>query len=449
MGTLRTIRRNMARMLGVTFSGDRDLYQTLGYKKELLFHDYWQKYERNETAAAIIDRPAQRAWSAGVKIQENAEIEETAFEQAVQELMDSDSLNVLQRMQQADKLSRIGRYGVILLGFSDVTGVDGYLQPVTAQTGLKLLYMRAYSEESAQINQYETDPQNERYGMPHYYSIRATAGSSTDSLTVHYTRVIHVVPDPLNNDVYGTPELKAVFNRLEDLEKLLGGSAETYWQNARPGYAGTIAEDTELPEGVEEKIKEQIEEYQHGIRRFLFSQGMQLQSLTQQVSDPKNHVEVQVQQISVKTGIPKRVLMGSEAGELSSGQDKSQWDELVQDRRDNFAARSILRPFINRLMEVGVLPEVEDYQVEWPPLSAVDEKKQSEIALDKARTIKEYASEPMAQSIMTRRQFLKLVMALDEEEIGAVEEEELEMIQREQQAFDDDEDADPAEPTEE
>ena len=63
-------RSNLASRLGVmTYGGDRDLYQALGYPKTLTFTDnYLPQYIRNEVAKAIIDRPVRAAWRGGLSV---------------------------------------------------------------------------------------------------------------------------------------------------------------------------------------------------------------------------------------------------------------------------------------------------------------------------------------------------------------------------------------------
>jgi hypothetical protein len=50
--------------------------------------------------------------------------------------------------------------------------------------------------------------------------------------------------------------------------------------------------------------------------------------------------------ISAGTGIPQRVLMGSEQGKLAAKQDRANWDNRVTDRQTDFAGPLVLRPFV-------------------------------------------------------------------------------------------------------
>jgi hypothetical protein len=62
-----------------------------------------------------------------------------------------------------------------------------------------------------------------------------------------------------------------------------------------------------------------------------------------------------MQSISTKTGIPTRLLMGSELGELASTQDRANFQEVVNQYRANHLTK-IFRDVISRLINAGVVP---------------------------------------------------------------------------------------------
>jgi hypothetical protein len=129
------------------------------------------------------------------------------------------------------------------------------------------------------------------------------------SITVHYSRVVHIVDDIVESEIEGSPRLEAVFNRLMDLEKLVGGDAEMFWRGARPGYSGVAGKDYQVTDATMTDLKDQVDEFEHNLRRILISEGIDLKALAQQIADPATHVDVQIQMIAAATGIPKRVLV--------------------------------------------------------------------------------------------------------------------------------------------
>lgn len=403
------------RMDGVQYGGNRDLYQALGYPRDLTVQEHFlPKYVRHDIAKAIIDRPVKAAWRGGLRIQEKgAKGVETPIQKAWDKLETEHQLQTV--LRRVDKLTGIGHYGILLLGLND----SGDLSlPVTSKSN-KLNYIKPLSEVSATIAEYETDIKNKRYGKPTMYNVvlGSVKGSRT-SVPVHHTRIIHITEDLLEDEVLGTPRLEAVYNRLIDLEKIVGGDSEMYWRGARPGFQGKVEKDfTMTPQG-EKDVQDQFDEYENNLRRFLFLEGVDIKEFKQQVSDPSKNVDVQIQMISSVTGIPKRILVGSERGELSSSQDKEEWNLWVQSRREEFMEPSIVRPVVNRFMELGILPTVEQYVILWDELFAMGPKEKAEIAQLVANAIRYYTATPAAEYILPKEMFLTRLLGLTREELA-------------------------------
>jgi len=318
-----------------------------------------------------------------------------------------------------DRLTGIGRYGVLLLGLDDVKDQQGFVNPVK-EGQRKLLYVKPFGENSAKIATYETNPSNPRYGMPKIYSIEVAdvASGSSSIVKVHYSRCLHILEDHLESEVMGIPRLEAVFNRLYDLEKLVGGDAEMFWRGARPGFQGNVDADYQMTETMKNDLKEQIDEYEHNLRRILVNEGVDLKALAQQIADPENHVKVQFMMISAVTGIPQRILSGSERGELASTQDTSEWKTYVQSRREDHVEPHIIQPFADRLIELKILPKPENgYTVDWLDLFSISEKDRVDIGKARANAIREYTTNPMAQSIIPPEAFFEYCLGFSQGQI--------------------------------
>lgn len=419
-----------------TYGGARDIYQALGYMTSIKYTDFYARYKRQDMAKAIIDRPATITWSGKLTLTEPNVIDGD-FEKAWNDL--NKELKVKSRLVRLDKLVGIGKYGVLLLGLDDVSNGAGFARPVTSGAR-KLHYLKPYGEGSAEILEYEKDPTSSRYGLPLLYLIggKTTEGSATvedtTPIRVHYTRVIHVAGDLLESEVFGTPKLEAVFNRLMDLEKLVGGDAEMFWRGARPGFAGKVDPEFMMTPETKKELQEQITEYENDLRRILVNEGVDLESLAQQIADPKNHVDVQISMISAVTGIPKRILIGSERGELSSGQDRSEWLSFVETRRRDYAEPLILRPVVDKFIEYGILPKPkeDDYAIQWEDLLALTEKDKMEIGKGRASALKEYATNPVASAMVPFKAFVRYFLGLADEDILAIKQMQDEEIGEEQ-----------------
>jgi len=233
---------------------------------------------------------------------------------------------------------------------------------------------------------------------------------------------------------------QAVFNRLKDLEKLMGGSAEMFWRGARPGYQAVVDSDYNLSTETQAGFQDQVDEFENNLRRIMAMKGMKLESLTTQVSDPTAHVQIQLQMISAVTGIPIRVLTGSERGELASSQDRNSWFELIQERREEDAEIKIVRPFVDRCIEYGILPAPDsgpdagnEYMVGWADLWSQSEKEKAEIGKIRAESIKAYASVPMNQDILPPETFYDLIMGWNADQIELITQ-QVEAMEKEEEA---------------
>ena len=413
-------RAQLAARLGQSYGGDRDLYQALGYPLSLTYQDYWSRYSRQDIAKAVIDRPVKATWQGQLELIESEDANKTPFEQAWNDLNNKFKLRSL--LARVDRLTGIGRYGCLLLGLDDVIDQQGFVNPV--RSGKRdLLYIKPFGEESAKIDTYESNPTNPRYGMPLIYSVQVAdvASGSSSTVRVHYSRMIHVLEDHLESEVMGIPKLEAVFNRLMDLEKLVGGDAEMFWRGARPGYQAMVDKDYTMTQGTKDDLKDQIAEYENNLRRILINEGVDLKALAQQIADPENHVKVQIMMISAVTGIPQRILAGSERGELSSAQDSGEWKTYVQSRREDHAEPHIIRPFTDRLIELKVLPTpAVEYKVDWLDLFSISEKERVEIGKSRANAIREYTTNPMAESVLPPDAFFEFCLGLSTGQIELI-----------------------------
>lgn len=428
-------RANLAAGLGKQYGGDRDIYQALGYKTILNYSDYWTQYTRQDIAKAIIDRPVKATWQGQLELIESEDADKTVFEKAWYDL--NKKLKLRSLLSRVDRLTGIGRYGVLLLGLDDVVDQTGFVKPVSKSGKRTLLYVKPFGEQSAKIDTYENNPNNERYGMPLIYSVEVAdiASGSSSVVRVHYSRMIHILEDHLESEVMGIPKLQSVFNRLFDLEKLVGGDAEMFWRGARPGYQGNVDKDYTMTQATKNDLKEQIDEYENGLRRILINEGIDLKSLAQQIADPTGHLDIQLTMISAVTGIPKRILSGSERGELASTQDSGEWKTYVQSRREDHAEPHIIRPFTDRLIELKVLPAPEsgDYKVDWLDLFSISEKERVEIGKSRANAIREYTTNPMAESVIPPDAFFEFCLGLSQGQIDLVKKQLSAGISKEQE----------------
>jgi hypothetical protein len=109
---------------------------------------------------------------------------------------------------------------------------------------------------------------------------------------------------------------------------------------------------------------------------------MDAKNLVSQLGDPKNEVDILLSLISAGTGIPKRILIGSEVAQLASKNDRNNWGDKVESHQINFLNSIFIRPFIDYMVSFGIVkePKKKTYTIEWKDTIITDVKTQAEVA---------------------------------------------------------------------
>ena len=410
----------------------RDYDKECGYPttSNIRVEDYKRAYDRDPIASRINDCLPDECWKVQPTVYEDDAESVTEFEQAWDNLarslrgrsfyQDEKGSPVWEYLNRLDRLCGIGSFGVLLLGLNDIgegetlekpvvgfkewnltstEELDPYNRQVEAnETDLdglesltspqqkpaaagppQLLFVRVFDESLVDITQYDANVASPRYGQPVMYELtfinpddqaKGGVGLPLSTQRVHWTRIIHVADNLSSSEVFGDPRMRTVWNRVIDLTKLYGGSAEMYWKGAFPGISlnidpkmgGDIQVDTD-------GIRDAMWKYTNSLQRWFALAGVSATSLSPQVVDPTQQINVQLEAICVKLAIPKRIFMGSERGELASSQDAGSWNDRLKGRQEGFITPRIIIPFVDRLIHIGILPEPEGFSVSWPDVS--------------------------------------------------------------------------------
>lgn len=414
----------------------RDIDLECGYPKELTTEHYRLLYDREGIAKRIVTLFPEESWVNDPEVFETEDPSQTVFETALEELLET--LQLWSNLSQVDKLSGIGRFGVMLLGLDDgkslskpVEGIDEKGNKV-GKAQRKLLYLRSFDEALVTIKSIEKDQTNPRFGKPTMYSMsfdsiaksRTSVGEITASTgqddMVHWSRVIHVFDNRETSEVYGVPRMQTLFNRLYDLRKLAGGSGEMFWKGAFPGISFEMdANARALTDPQKAALRDEVANYMDGLQRMLLTQGVKANSLPPQAVDPKNHVAVQLELISIALGIPKRIFMGSEQSQLASSQDTKAWNKRVARRQNKYLTPYLIRPTIDRLIAFGILPEPKEYFVRWPDLDAPSEKDQADVLAKKMEAFSKYIAGGV-DSLIPPEEFLTMFANLSVDEVKQI-----------------------------
>lgn len=464
---------------------NKNIYREAGYPQgEFLGWDTYQPlFNREGIAKRVVEAWAKQSWQVNPCVYEDEDPDiTTPFEEDWDEIaktldredpnpeggfQDEEGAVLWNYLRRLDIQSGIGQYGILLLGFDDgaplseaVKGIAemnsmaatfsqvdntgkkewkepdfSNLQPyrlvnnATAKKR-KLLYMRVFPEQLADIIEIERNPTSPRYGKPIRYRLSfndpaagqsSTAGIVTQAITVHWTRVIHFTDDPTSSEVFGVPRMQQVLNHILGLQKLYCSSPEMFYKGAFQGlFFGT---DPALGAKVkinESKLKDSIENFQNGLQRYLYANGLTVQQLAPAVADPTGQVMVQLQGIAIALDMPMRIFMGSERGELASGQDEDSHTDNVRARNNNILSPRMVSVLVSRLILVGVCRRpATGFKIKWPDAAKQSKQQIADCAATETTAISTYVTAG-CDALIPPLQFFTEVLGWEDEKAKAV-----------------------------
>lgn len=409
-------RMSLAMRAGLSFGGKRNLWQSFGYPEGIGPQDIMRMYNRGGIARRVAQAYPNAVWSRPPILWSKDDPEWSA--EFAQFMVDAGAWIALYRL---DILASLGTYGVLLLG----TNKSNLRQELKGPA--KIMFLQAYSEQNAQVTAWDGAETSPNFGKPSMYRLnpendsRQFYGSNFGSmplrrpLDVNWTRTIHVCHGALENDIFGRPVYADIWNYLIDLEKVVGSAAESYWMTANRGMHADVDKEMALDPKDAADLSDEIDEYQHGLRRFIRTRGVDVKSLGTDTADPRGAYEVLLTLISGTKGIPRRTLTGSEAGQLASAQDKGNWAERVGEYRTLHAEPAILKPFVQRMIEIGAVRKPNgDVKTYWPDAYQMSPLERGQTSAQTARTIanivKMMESEnPKVQALLTIQEIRAII----------------------------------------
>ncbi len=334
----------------------RDYNRTFGYPRNITYNQSLNRTKRNGIAKRLLEKPAVDTWSDPPCL-----IGKKVFIERFNEVISS--CDLFNKMYELDKLAGMDSYAIMVIGLKGDT--SDMSQPVSFNEGAEVAYLQQYPAFLAPVKQWIDDVNNPRYNMPESYSIRNTSGRGSKEVIIHHSRVLHVAEGSLVNNIFGHPRLWTHWNTLDDLVKVVGGSAEMHWFAAYMGLHVNIPGDKQLKPGTEANLNRQLSDYHDGIGKAIRTRDVEITPLGGTTVDPSGLFQVLLSSLAIESGIPLRILLGTEAGALSSEQDRANWAKEVDNRRNLFIEPIFLNPMLRLLVNMGVLPEEPGLQWEW------------------------------------------------------------------------------------
>lgn len=387
-------RINFASQLGFdTYSGSRNLFQALGYSFNLTTQNYRERYNRGDIAETIIEYWPNETWTSvtpEIIVEDEDPSILTPFEKESRELLTR--LDAIDKFRRADILAGLGEYSCLLIGINSPQAPLLSSELPRSLKSKQIVSLTPLAQDHCSIDEskLESDVTSSRWGLPTYYNLTLPdAKLSLSNRLVHWSRIIHITHKPLESDTHSKPTLQIIWNRLVDLDKIIGSIAEAIWRgksrmhfNLDPKY--TMSPDSKID------LKNKIDEMVHGLRDVLETTGMNVNMLQSSIPQVGSIIDAIEDIVSGVTRIPRRVLFGSERGELASSQDRKNKQDTLTSRRTSFGNR-VLRSFVDRLTFYGALSTPISYQIIWPSEDELSED-------EKANTAKTIAEANKAQT---------------------------------------------------
>jgi len=381
---------------GMQYGGARDMYAVLGYTRFLQQHDYVARYLRQDMAQRLINQPVMSTWADPPEI-----LADQAFSDAWQTLTNPtlSGINVWQQIIRLDKLAGLGQFALLVFGFDDGQPLD---RPLTSGAKRKILYLQPYAEAAVRVREYNEDNRSPRFGLPEVYTVSpgrfrpemrtGNQGYSYSSeygrrqFDVHASRVLHVAEGLLEDPVYGRSRLEVVTNLLDDLLKIVGGGSEAFWLVANRGMQIDVDKEMDLSPDDQANLQQEVEDYQHEIRRFIRTRGVKINPLAGKMTDPQGAFNNVIALLSAASGIPQSILVGSSRGETVSQQDRAAWSERVSERVTEYADPVVLRPFLDVCINAGTLPKPTSIKINWPEAFKLNPLERAQTSAQMARS---------------------------------------------------------------
>lgn len=355
-------------------------WREYGYPAQLTFRDFYRAYDRQGLAHGVVHLLADKCMETPPRIVQDGEDEsaeaETPWEKEFAAF--AKRVKLWRAIHRADVRRLVGHFSAILLHIADSKQWDAEATP-----NKKVVKLTPVWEGQLTASSFDEDETSETYGdvLEWIYDESAVLDEDTDlrrarKLTVHHSRIVLV------GDYYGGRSfLKAGYNSLINMEKILGGSGESFLKNAsRQLHLGfdkdvdlaKIAKTYGVPVDELQTVFDQAaRDVNQGIDSILVTQGGTASPLTSSVPQPQEHYNVNLQDAAAAFQIPAKIISGMQTGERASTEDARQFNQRCNGRRAGDLTDDTAR-IIEHLIKWGLItpPPNSEFTVVWDDLTA-------------------------------------------------------------------------------
>lgn len=379
-------RQRLAEIFGGSLDAKRPTaWVSYGYRDELTFDDYLNGYTRHPAAHGAIHRLLDGCWQKKPRIKQSEAEDVTDWETKLKGIFKA--LKAWSKLRDFDRRNMIGRYAGLIYRLSDGQALD---QPVTAAANL--VEIVPVYEGQLKVTEWDSDVNSNTYGKPRMYQYRKkvlkgdTQAQPDEWANVHPDRVQIMAEGSVGDMFDGVPMLRAGFNALVDLEKVGGGSAESYLKNSSRAVTftydpqatpATIGENGQTV-SVKDAHEAQVRALNSNIDAAIVTQGATVGTLQTTIADPTGSFNVAANLFAASVRLPFTVVFGQQTGRLASDEDRRDAAERYKARQDN-ELTPMLTEFVNAVIRFGMIEDA-DFVIEWPDVFAPSDDQKLSLA---------------------------------------------------------------------
>lgn len=360
-----------------------DSWGVYGWPESVTFAQMYRAYERGGAGHGAVHRLLDKCWQKLPRIKKPGSDDESPWEKRT--LSTLKAVKGFAKLRDLDRKNMVGRYSALIYRVADNLPLRDPLVK-----GARLVDLVPVFEDQIKVTDWHQDKNAENYGTPKMFQYRTrrmenlenTEGAPEDWVDVHPSRV-QIMAEGSSGDMYdGVPLLRAGFNALVDLEKVTGGSGESYLKNSARTltfeYDANATPTAIGPNGEQVNVKKAHEDQVKKVNRnqdaAIVTQGAKAGVLQTTVSDPTGAFQIAANLFAASVQIPFTVLFGQQTGRLASDQDQQDMNDRCKSRQDN-EITPVITELITRLQAAGLI-DAGEFEIEWPDISAPsDEKK--------------------------------------------------------------------------
>lgn len=342
-----------------------------GFKEDLTFDDLYKLYRRGGIAYGAVTKVISHCWKTYPEVIEGDKFNKskppTAWESANKKVFTNRFWKVF---GVADARRLVGRWSGILLHIRDN---KDWNTPATRGKGLaKITPVWAGALKPYTL---DTNINSRTYGQPTMWEYaEQLPNGSARRVQIHPDRVF--ILGDYSEDAIGF--LEPSYNAFVSLEKVEGGSGESFLKNASRQLNINFEKEIDFNNlasmyGVsvselQDKFNEAAVEVNRGNDVLLTTQGATVTPLVTSVADPSPTYDVNLQTAAAGVDIPTKVLVGMQTGERASSEDQKYMNGRCQSRRVGELSYDI-EDFTDKLIDLQIITPVSEKTVVWDDLN--------------------------------------------------------------------------------